>query len=36
MDTIYRKEKMNEILPLISLNHSEFVNNDDVETAAGL
>lgn len=29
MDTIYRKEKMNEMFPLVSLNHSEFVANDD-------
>ena len=36
MDTIYRKEKMHEILPLIALNHSEFLHNDQVETARGL
>jgi hypothetical protein len=36
MDAYYRKEKMYEILPLISLNHSEFVNNEKVETAEGL
>ena len=27
MDAYYRKEKMYEMLPLISLNHSEFVRN---------
>ena len=30
MDNIYRKEKMHEILPLIALNHSEFLHNDQV------
>ena len=36
MDTIYRKEKMHEILPLIALNHSQFVNNSEVQTARGM
>jgi len=36
MDTIYRKEKINEILPLIALNHSEFVHNDEAESAKAL
>ena len=30
MDVYYRKEKMCEILPMISLNHSEFVSNEKV------
>ena len=36
MDAYYRKEKMYELLPLISLNHSEFVRNENVETTVGL
>lgn len=32
MDAYYRKEKMYEILPLISLNHSPFVNNSQIGT----
>ena len=28
MDSYYRKERMFEILPLISLNHSQFVSNE--------
>lgn len=30
MDAYYRKEKMYEMLPLISLNHSQFVSNDKI------
>lgn len=36
MDMYYRKEKIHEILPYISLNHSEFVRNEDVETQSAL
>lgn len=36
MDTIYRKEKISDMLPDISLNHSEFVGNEAVETPGGL
>ena len=36
MDAYYRKEKMYEMLPWISLNHSQFVKNENVETPAGL
>ena len=36
MDAYYRKEKMHEILPLISLNHSQFVSNDKVSTPEAL
>jgi hypothetical protein len=36
MDIYYRKEKINEILPYISLNHSEFVRNEDSESHSAL
>lgn len=36
MDAYYRKEKMYEMLPMISLNHSQFVLNENVQTAEGL
>lgn len=36
MDAYYRKEKMYEILPLISLNHSPFVQNSQVGTSEAL
>lgn len=35
MDAYYRKERMFEMLPLISLNHSQFVRNENIETPEG-
>ena len=36
MDAYYRKEKIYEMLPYISLNHSQFVKNDQVETTESM
>jgi hypothetical protein len=36
MDAYYRREKMYEILPLISLNHSQFVSNDKIASPEGI
>lgn len=36
MDIYYRKEKICDILPYISLNHSEFVRNEEVESQQAL
>ncbi len=36
MDKFYRADKIFEILPYISLNHSDFVRNQDAETSTAL
>ena len=36
MDLYYRQAKMNEVLPFISLNHSEFVKDNEVESRNAL
>ena len=36
MDKFYRADKIFEILPDISLNHSDFVRNEEAETPTAL